>query len=115
MSQEPNSQLRWKTKDGRFLRPIDMESSHLVNCLYMILRAERHQLYLDSCSAIEYAGSAPDGAAMAAEQAARDMRDLAYDVPRLLEATLKRNPIAAEMNRVLKQRRFHEPKRWPIK
>lgn len=61
-----NEDRVWKTKDGRKLRLGDMDTDHLKNAARYARKAWR-KLERQALSAIAYAGSAPDGAADAAE------------------------------------------------
>jgi hypothetical protein len=79
--------MKWKTRDGRTLAPSEMSTEHLKNAIAM-LRRQGKVTHGELLSMIAYAGSAPDGAAMAVEQEidnARVSRGLS-----VLEAELSR-------------------------
>jgi len=67
----------WTTKDGTEIRVSDMETSHLRNAKAFVLR-QADALEHAAWSAFDYAWSAPDGAAIAAELEA----DAALEVAR---------------------------------
>jgi len=71
------STVYWTTRDGRQLKPSQMETSHLLNILRYVRRRMRYRMKLEAkdcfsnaLDALSYASGAPDGAAMAAEEAA---------------------------------------------
>lgn len=66
----------WTTRDGRKLKPSQMETSHLLNTLRFVRHKVARRCALEArresdlaLSALSYASGAPDGAAMAAEAA----------------------------------------------
>ena len=57
----------WITKDGRVLKPSEMTTEHLQNAIAM-MRREGRITPGELLDMIAYAGSAPDGAALAVER-----------------------------------------------
>lgn len=108
----------WVTKQGQILHPEDMDTSHILNCLNMLLRLARKAyterataLDRSSLSALQYASTAPDGAAMAAEAASDEMmeqarmyRILARDPQACRTLILKNFPIAKKLEEVYMKR-----------
>lgn len=66
--------MDWKTKDGRTISIEEMENSHLLNTINFLRRKANPVLKIIALkmafSAFHYAQTAPDGAAMAAEEEA---------------------------------------------
>lgn len=108
----------WQTKEGRLLLPEEMETSHIFNALNMLARLARkvylqqaRELHDRSLDAIAYAGTAPDGAAMAAESEAQHMaeqaheyRDMAFDDAACRALILKNFPVTKQMERIYLER-----------
>lgn len=67
----------WKTRDGRLIEISQMSDGHLLNTIAMLRRTHRRRAFALSMAADRYALDAPDGAAMAAEQEAVAILDLA--------------------------------------
>lgn len=93
----------WTCQDGRVLKISEMETSHIVNSLYMLMRATRVKLMNHGLSALSYASSALDGASMAAESEGMQMLDIA-DRPlacfeHAMKHTKKARPLFEELCR----------------
>ena len=103
--------ITWTTQDKRVMRVSKMELSHMRNVVHMVCRSRRVSLMIlkDALSATSYATTAPDGAAMAAEEAAGELIDAAYD-RKAIEARLayatKISPPVAFMVRRLRRAKF---------
>lgn len=87
----------WRTKDGRTLELQQMEPSHIVNAMHMIQRAHARQLLRTSLCALRYALTAPDGASLAAENAADECMGIAYDAGRCFADAEREYAIVKEM------------------
>lgn len=61
---------QWTMRDGRKIRVCDMDDKHLCNAIRLIRRVSAKRAYALAATALLYARDAPDGAAMAAEDAA---------------------------------------------
>lgn len=73
--------VTWKTKDGRVVRVREMDDAHLMNTIaFLRRRAPLRALFL-AMNAGRYSETAPDGAAMAAEQAETELLDLLDEGP----------------------------------
>jgi hypothetical protein len=94
--------MKWRCHDGRVLYIREMGSQHIVNSLHMMQRVQRIHLMQGSLSALAYAGSAPDGAAMAAEGEADHMMDQALDPASCFNVLLAESEVAREMHATLK-------------
>lgn len=95
----------WKTHDGRLLSPLQMETSHLENALKMCDRLVARRLMNTALSAIVYADTAPDGAAMAAEDAANECFAIMYDKEQLRKEGCRLSPVIRMMNDELRSRK----------
>jgi len=88
-----------------------MELSHMRNVVHMVCRSRRVSLLLlkEALCASSYATTAPDGAAMAAEEAAGELIDAACD-RKAIEARLpyatKVSPPVAFMVRRLRRAKY---------
>lgn len=87
----------WRTRDGRFFLPGEMETGHLVNALRMVLRKKsvRHQMRI---SAFELLNRFKIGNATAIR-----ICENAY-APECVKIMSSANPLIAEMVRVLDTR-----------
>jgi hypothetical protein len=79
----------WTTREGVALRITAMSDQHLGNSIRMLERGARGRARLEAFRADRYASTAPDAAADAATEAAREMYDMAddpkTDIPKLAE------------------------------
>ena len=103
--------ITWTTRDKRVIRVSKMKLRHMRNAVHMVCRSRRVSLLMlkDALSASIYASTAPDGAAMAAEEAADQLIDAACD-RKAIEARLayatQISPPVAFMVRRLRQAKF---------
>lgn len=69
----------WATKEGALLRIRAMSDRHLDNAMNYMERHARNRAWLESMSITRYIMNAPDGAADAAEEAYRQLTDMAHN------------------------------------
>lgn len=108
------SEPTWKTRDGRALRPVDMETQHIQRSLYMMMRNAKREFFAWQLSALCYASTAPDGAAMAAEQAATEYAEMACDPAACLKEACKAEIGKAFMRELACRGVTFDRRRWRL-
>lgn len=101
-----NLPASWQTRDGSVVLIREMSHQHLLNAAKMVVRVNGARIAANgwawAVKAYSYASTAPDGASMAAEQAASE-----YSTPRgMLELWEREDLRFAALMAEIRRRRF---------
>lgn len=89
----------WVTKDLRGIEPKDMEDTHLLSAIGMLVKNASYNNEVATLKALRYANNAPDGAADAANAEASKLMDASRDD--IVRAAGVKYPVIHTMARVV--------------
>lgn len=89
----------WVTKDGRALPVKEMEDTHLLSTIGMLIANAAYNQQVQAYRMLDYARNAPDGAATAADEEAAQLMEASRD--EVIQAAGKNFPIIHTMAAVV--------------